>query len=131
MATKGTPNPGLDELGTRIYINGPAFTLVAYQNAADSLGASTVYADLVEPATANGYAPILLDGTWSVTSGVMGYVHSTPPHPVWTATGTWGSAVNGAAMIYGTAVVHFMDLDSPFIASAGVPLTVDVNTVIV
>lgn len=130
MATKGTPLAGRDEIGTRAYISGADFTLVAYQNTADSLDENTVAADLTQPATANGYAPILLDGTWSVSSGILTYVHSTPTHPAWTATGAWGGAVTGAAIIYNTAVIHFKDLDSPFTAAAAKTLTIDLDTVI-
>ena len=131
MATVGTPNGGLDVIGDRVYVSGADFTLVAYQNAADSLGSSTVVADLTQPATANGYAPILLDGTWTVSNGVLGYTHSTPTHPKWNATGAWGSDVIGVAIIFGTAVIHFKDLASPFTAAAGKTLQVDLDTVVV
>ena len=67
MATKGTPNGGLDLIADRVYTSGADFTLVAYQNAADSLSAATVASDLTQPATANGYAPITLNGTWTST----------------------------------------------------------------
>ena len=131
MATEGTPNGGLDNvIADRVYISGADLTLVAYQNAADSLGPTTVAADLTQPATANGYAPILLDGTWSSTNGVVTYTHSTPPHPKWDATGTWGGDVNGAAIISGTNVVHFEDLTTPFTAAANKSLLVDLDTIV-
>ena len=131
MATSGTPNGGLDEIATRSHVSGADFTLVAYQNAADSLGATTVVADLVQPASANGYAPIVLDGTWSVTNGVLGYTHSVGLHPTWNATGTWGGAVNGTAVIYNAIVIHFKDLDTPFTAAAAKSLSIDLDTVVV
>ena len=129
MATKGTPNGGLDLIADRVYISGADFTLVAYLNAADSLNAATVASDLTQPATANGYAPITLDGTWTSTNGITGYT----PNPSWTPTGSWGGAVTGVAMISGTEVVHFMDLDSAYTVAqqtAGTPLTVDLDTVV-
>ena len=131
MATEGTPNGGLDNvIADRVYISGADLTLVAYQNAADSLSQATVAADLVQPSSANGYAPILLDGTWSSSNGVVTYQHSTPPHPKWDATGSWGGDVNGAAIISGADVVHFEDLPSPFAAAAGKSLLVDLDTIV-
>lgn len=130
MATSGTPNDGLDEIVTRAYINGADLTLVAYQNTADSLGSTTVTADLTQPSTANGYAPILLDGTWAVSAGVLSYTHSTPTHPKWTATGSWGSNVTGVAIVNGATVWHFKDLDVVFTAAAGKSLTIDLTTLV-
>ena len=130
MATVGTPNGGLDEIALRTYVNGADLTLVAYQNTADSLDADTVAADLTQPATANGYAPILLDGTWASTNGVVTYTHSTPTHPKWSATGSWGGDVTGAAIIYGTEVMHFKDLTTAFTAASGKSLTIDLTTLV-
>lgn len=129
MATSGTPHAGLDVIATRAYVDGADFSLVAYTNAADSLGDATVTADLTQPTSANGYAPITLDGTWSTSDGVITYVHSTPTNPTWTATGSWSGVVRGVAIVYGTDVVHFKDLASAFTASTGKKLAVDLSTV--
>lgn len=130
MATSGTPLGGLDEIGKRVYIDGPDLSLVAYTNTADSLTSATVAADLTQPTVANGYAPITLDGTWSRTNGVVTYVHSTPTNPTWTASGTWSATVTGVAVVYGTVVMHFKDLTSAFTAAAGKKLAVDLSTVV-
>jgi len=131
MASQGTPNGGLDEIAERTYVNGADLTLVAYTNAAGSLGATTLSADLTQPAAANGYAPILLDGTWSTTDGVVTYTHSTPTNPTWNATGSWGAVVTGAAIITGTRVVHFKDLATAFTAANGKNLAIDLATIII
>lgn len=131
MASQGTPNEGLDLLADRVYISGADFHLVAYTNTADSLNDSSVYADLTQPTSSNGYAPILLDGTWSSTNGVITYAHSTPTHPEWTATGSWSGTVNGVAIIYNAAtLIHFKDLSVAFTAASGRILTVDLDTVL-
>lgn len=131
MATQGTPFEGLDLIADRTYISGLDFTLVAYTNTADSLGDSTVYADLTFPTSTNGYAPITLDGTWSSSDGVITYVHSTPTHPEWIATGSWSATVTGVAIVYNSAtLVHFKDLSVPFTAADGKILTVDLDTVL-
>jgi hypothetical protein len=129
VATKGTPNDGLDAISAAAYVSGQ-LTLVAYTNAADSLGANTVAADLNQPTQANGYAPILLDGTWSSADGVTTYVHSTPTNPFWLALGAWSAPVTGAAIIHGSVCRHFMDFASPFSAAAGKKLEVDLNSVL-
>jgi hypothetical protein len=127
MAVQGTPLGGLDDIAALAYVSG-ALTLVAYINAANSLGPSTVTADLVQPTTVNGYAPVLLDGTWSSTGGVITYIHSTPTNPGWIATGAWSSVVRGVAIVRGSLCRHFKDI-SPFTAAAGKKLTIDLSTV--
>lgn len=129
MATSGTPLAGLDDIASLSYVSG-ALTLVAYTNPADSLGPNTVAADLTQPTTNNGYAPIVLNGTWAASGGVTTYTHSTPTNPRWTATGAWSANVNGVAIIRGSVVRHFKDLDTAFIAAAGRPLEVDLNSVL-
>jgi len=133
MAHKGTPNAGLVEIGERVYVNGADLTLVAYTNSPDSLGAATVAADLVQPAEANGYAPILLDGTWSVDSnGIVTYLDGGLS-PGWTASGTWSAPVTGVAIITGTRVLHFRDLDdagSSWVAEDGRKLVVNITDTI-
>lgn len=125
MARQGTPNGGLAEITERVYVNGADFTLVAYTNTQDSLGANTVAADLTQPTSANGYAPITLNGTWSTNNGVVTYTHPAGPNadalgnPTWFATGAWSAVVTGAALIFGSRVLHFMDHRD----SAGNPLT--------
>lgn len=129
MASQGSPLAGLDDIASLAYVSGQ-LTLVAYTNVADSLGPDTVAADLSQPSSNNGYAPIVLDGTWSSSGGVVTYLHSTPTNPVWTATGTWTANVTGVAIIRGSTVRHFKDLSSAFIADAGKKLEVDLNSVL-
>jgi hypothetical protein len=128
MATSGTPNNGLDEIARRVYVNGASFTLVAYTNAADSLSAATVTADLTQPTSSNGYAPITLSGTWSTSGGVVTYTH--PGNPTWSATGSWSGVVRGVAIVSGAIVMHFKDLDTAFTAANGKKLAVDLSQVI-
>jgi len=128
MAVSGTPKGGLDDIAELAYVNGPDLTLVCYTNTANSLGPDTAVADLVQPTQTNGYAPILLDGTWSTLDGVATYVHSVGTHPRWTATGTWSATVTGVAMIRGTRVRHFKDNAVPFVAAAAKVLEVNVST---
>jgi hypothetical protein len=142
VATQGTPNAGLDEIIRRAYINGAAFTLVAYTNAQNSLGANTLAADLTQPTSSNGYAPIVLNGVWSTNAGVLAYVHPAGPaadalgNPTWFASGAWSAPVIGIALIYSTYVIHFMDhrdgAGSPttFVAAAGKRLTVDLQALV-
>lgn len=142
MARQGTPNAGLDEITERVYVNGAAFTLVAYTNSHDSLGADTVAADLVQPDEENGYAPIVLDGVWQTSNGVVTYTHPAGPeadasgNPTWFATGSWSAPVTGVAIISGSRVVHFMDHRDgngdplTFTASAGKRLTVDLAALV-
>lgn len=140
MAREGTPNGGLDEITTRVYIDGADLTLVAYTNTQDSLDSGTVAADLTQPTQANGYAPITLNGTWATNNGVVTYTHPAGPNtdaqgnPAWYPTGTWSATVTGVAMIFGTKVVHFMDVrdgngdPSTWVAAAGKLFPVDVST---
>lgn len=121
MATQGTPFSGRDDIASLAYISGQ-LTLVAYTNTPNSLGNSTVAADLTQPSSANGYAPILLDGVWSSVNGVLTYVHSAGANyfsgnPGWQAIGTWSAVVNGLALIRGSSCRHFRDLDAPFTAA--------------
>jgi hypothetical protein len=131
MATQGTPNEGLSYIAGKVYITG-VLTLVLYTNAADSLTPSTVYADLTQPTSINGYAPILLNGTWTISNGIVTYVHSTPTHPTWSATGAWSATVRGVAIVdvSSTKILHFKDLTSAFTASLGKKLEVDLSTVV-
>ena len=142
MARQGTPNAGLDEIVERAYVNGADFTLVAYTNTPDSLGPNTVTADLTQPTSSNGYAPIVLTGTWSTNAGVSAYQHPAGPNadalgnPTWFPSGAWSAPVTGVALIYGTRVVHFRDhrdaAGNPlsFTAAAGKRLTVDLQALV-
>jgi len=121
MATQGTPLAGLDDIASLAYVSG-ALTLVAYTNTANSLGSTTVAADLTQPTSANGYAPLLLDGTWSSTNGILTYVHGAGPNsfngfPGWQATGSWSGVVTGIAIVRGSVCRHFKDLTTPFTAA--------------
>jgi hypothetical protein len=138
---QGTPIAGLEEITKRVYIDGPDLTLVAYTNTQDSLDANTVAATLTQPTVANGYAPVVLSGTWARVGGVVTYTHPAGPNadefgnPAWFPTGTWSAPVTGVAIIYGTAVLHFMDnrdgAGDPvtFTAAAGKKFVVDLSTV--
>lgn len=121
MATQGTPLAGRNELARRSYVIGADCALVAYMNPALSLDDNTVMADLMQPPLANGYAPIILSkANYSVDAAVVTYIDPTTGNPEWAATGPWGSnPVNGIAMVFGSVVLHFMDLSQPFIAAAG------------
>lgn len=128
MATSGTPNEGLDYAAGRVY--GSHLTLVAYTNAADSLGPATVYANLSQP-SGGGYAPIVLDGTWSYLNGTVSYLKAGLP-PRWTATGVWSSTVVGTAMVDALAgkVLHFKDNAVPFTAANGRVLEIDITNLV-
>lgn len=131
MATQGTPKGGRNEIAERSYVSGADYTLVCYRNLANSLNDDSVVADLVQPTVANGYAPIVLNGTWSVTNGVASYVHSVNPvNPTWFASGAWDSAVNGVAMIYGARIMHFKDIPGGFTAAAGKKLAVAISDLV-
>jgi hypothetical protein len=128
----GTPNGGLDEIAERVYRDGADLTLVAYTNTPDSLGATSVAADLVQP-TGSGYAPITLNGTWSTADGIVTYDHGTPDNPAWTAGGAWSAPVTGAAMIMGARLIHFRDYNDSggsWTAMAGRKLAVDITNMI-
>jgi hypothetical protein len=129
VASQGTPLVGLDDIASLAYVSG-ALTLVAYTNVAGGFGPSTVAADLTQPTSNNGYAPITLDGTWSTAGGVVTYTHSTPTNPSWVATGAWSANVTGVAILRGSVLRHFKDLTSAFIAAAGKKLEVDLNSVL-
>jgi len=129
MAVEGTPNQGLDYAAGRVY--GSHLSLVCYTNAADSLGTATTYAGLTQPTVANGYAPIVLDGTWTILDGTVSYLKAGL-NPVWTASGAWSAAVNGVAMVDASAgkILHFRDSSAPFTASSGRRLEVDITTLV-
>ena len=131
MATEGTPYQGLDYAASKLYVSS-VLSLVAYTNAANSLSDATVYADLTQPASANGYAPILLNGVFTSTNGTVTYDHGTPDNPRWTATGSWGTTVNGIAMVDVSAgkILHFRDCAVPFVAANLRKLDVDLTTLL-
>jgi hypothetical protein len=127
MASQGTPNSGLDDIAAAAYVSGE-LTLIAYTNAAGSLGAGTVAGDLVQPAQNNGYTPIVLDGTWASVNGVVTYDH--PGFPTWSTTGAWSAVVTGVAILRAGILRHFKDLDSAFTAASNKKLAVDLLSVI-
>lgn len=134
MATQGTTNGGLDDVSALAYVSG-ALTLIGYTNAADSLSATTVAADLTQPNSTNGYAPITLDGTWTSVNGILTYVHSAGPNnfggnPGWQASGSWSGIVIGVAIIRGSVCRHFKDLSEPFTAANLRKLVVDLASVL-
>jgi hypothetical protein len=129
MATEGTPTEGLEYASALVY--GSQLSLVCYTNTADSLGAATVYANLTQPAVANGYAPITLDGDWTFTDGTVSYLKDAA-NPRWTCTGTWSATVTGVAMVDISAgkILHFRDNAIPFVAANLKPFEVDVVTLV-
>lgn len=142
MAVKGTPLGGLSEIAKRVYIDGADVTLVAYTNTRNTLSSASVAADLTQPTSTNGYAPILLDGTWSELDGVATYQHplgpSTDPtgNPQWHCTGTWSANVTGVALIFGTRLLHFKDstdnvgVPQDFVAAAGKNYAVAISNLV-
>src|SRR4051794_24298172 len=107
MAREGTPIGGRNLYIQRALIDGADLTLVAYTNTETSLGDTSVASDLAQPTQTNGYAPIVLSGTWSKSNGVASYVHPAGPsadangNPCWFPTGVWSAAVTGVALISG------------------------------
>lgn len=141
MPNKGSPNPGLQLISQCVFGTGGAGqgfrSLVAYTNAQGSLGSATVLSDLVQPTAANGYAPILLDGTWSFANGISTYTHDGSAsddgfgNPCWIATGAWSAPVTGVAMIFGSVVQHFVDYNESGVLATwtgitGAKLVVDI-----
>ena len=134
MAASGTPTEGRDFIiSDRVYTTG-TLDLRLYVNTADSLSATTVFANLTEP-TGTGYLPITLSGTFSETSGVVNYDHGTPDDPVFENTeagggSNWSNPITGVAMTDGTYVLHFQDLVSSVTMTPGKKLKVDISTLI-
>lgn len=127
MATQGSPAAGRSEMARRIYISGAALALVAYTNAPNSLSDTTVMSDLTQPPLANGYAPITLaQGGWTVNNGVATYAVAGGGDPIWLCLDDWsgGITVNGAAIVFGSIVLHFKDCLVPFMALKGKKLAV-------
>ena len=129
MATEGTPLQGLDYAAARVY--GSHLSLVCYATAANSLGSATVYANLIQPSVSNGYAPVLLDGTWTFSGGTVSYLKAAA-NPGWNASGAWSLTVTGIAMVDVAAgrILHFRDCSTPFTATAGRRLEVDITTLV-
>lgn len=133
MAIKGTPFQGRDNLIIpRVYTG---LTLVLYVNLPDSLGESSVAADLVQP-TGAGYAPIVLNGVWSAASGVATYDHGTPDDPFWQSTepsANWSQPITGAAIIAGAGpyLLHFQDNpDGQVVMTPGQKFVVDLSNLV-
>ena len=135
MATSGTPHEGVDNIIIDAYTG---LQLILYTNAGNSLDRDSVLADLVEPANVditvapNGYAAILLTGTWSSVNSVITYDHGTPDNPKFTNTGTTGSwdSCTGSAITDGTHILHFKDFGTPIALTLGGSLEIDVSSVL-
>lgn len=143
MARQGTPFEGLAEITRRTYTLAPALTLIGYTNAQDSLGNETIAAQLVQPTQENGYAPIVLNGTWTHVNGVVTYEHPPGPNtddfgnPAWFPSGSWSAPVTGVALIHNNNVlVHYFDVrdgggnPTPWIAAAGKRFVIDIAQVL-
>ena len=130
MATSGTPNEGRDFIiSDRVYTSG-TLDLRLYVNLADSLDASAVFADLVEP-TGTGYGPITLSGTFSESAGVVTY-DSNPQFENTNPGGgaNWSQDITGVVMTDGIRILHFQDLTSPVTMTPGKKLTIDLTSLI-
>jgi hypothetical protein len=132
MATWTTPFEGRDNIvAAQVYVSGN-LDLRLYTNAADSLSATTVLADLTAP-VGSGYAIVTLAGSWSSSNGQVTYDHGTPDNVVWTAADSWsGGDVVGIAMTDGTYVLHTKDLvlGPVTMTAASPPIEVDLSTFI-
>ena len=134
MAIRGTPNEGRDNvISNRVYTTN-TLDLRLYVNLPDSLDASTVFADLVEP-TGTGYAPVTLSGTWSETNGVVTYDDGTPDDVIFENTNAegganWSQDITGAAITDGTYILHFHDLPTPVTMTPGDRIRVDLSSLI-
>lgn len=130
MAAWTTPYEGRDNIiGPAVYTG---LDLRLYTNAADSLSATTVFADLTFP-VGSGYATISLSGSWAFQNGVVTYDHGTPDNPIWTAADSWsGGNVVGIAMTDGSHILHTKDLSlGPVtMTAASPPIEVDLSTFI-
>jgi len=134
MASQGTPNEGLDNIiATRVYVSASLFAY-CYVNTQDSLGQTSVFADLTQP-SGTGYVPIPLNGTWSSTNGVVTYDHGTPDDPFFQNTeaeggSNWSQAVTGIAISDGNFILHFKDTSSPVTMGPQKKLRVDLSNLV-
>lgn len=134
MATSGTPNEGRDGIiSDRVYTTN-TLDLRLYVNLADSLDATSVFADLTAP-TGTGYAVISLNGVFSESNGVVTYDHGTPDDPEFENTepvggSNWSNPITGVAMTDGVRILHFQDLLAPVTMTPGKKLRVDLSTLI-
>jgi hypothetical protein len=129
MSTEGTPFQGLDYAASRIY--GAHLSLIAYTNPPNSLGDSSTFASLTQPALSGGYAPIVLDGTWTFLNGLVTYLKAGA-NPRWTCTGGWSATANGSAIVDVAAgkLLHYKDFATPFIAANLRKIEVDIANVV-
>lgn len=133
MASSGTPNEGRDNvIAARVYVT--PLDLRLYTNLADSLDASSVFADLVEP-TGTGYAAESLTGVFSSTNGVVTYDDGTPDDVIFENTeaeggSNWSLAVTGVAMTTGTHILHFQDFSTSVTMTPGKKLRIDVSSLV-
>jgi hypothetical protein len=132
VSLQGTPLAGLGEIARRVYLLGDDLTLVAYTNPGNSLGPGSIAADLVQPPLANGYQPIVLPKAgWTQVNGVATYVHTDGGDPGWLVLpADWGVTVQGAALVYGSTLLHFRDNALPFVATLGKRLTINISNLV-
>lgn len=141
MARQGTPVGGRNLYLQRTLLEGADCTLVAYTNAQDSLGNSTVPGDLSQPTQTNGYSPIALPKAgWTIANGVASYAQApganfdSDGNPCWLPTGAWSADVTGVALLQSAVLVHFFDHRDTngdaavFTAAAGRKLVVDLSS---
>jgi len=129
MATNGTPFEGRDNIILDAYTG---LDLRLYTNTANSLGTTTVLANLTFP-TGTGYATYTLSGVWSSTNGVITYDDGTPDNPEFENTGgtTWTGDPTGAAITDGTFILHFKDFAlGTIVMTPGKLIEVDISTLI-
>ena len=130
MASFGTPYEGRDDIiGPAVYTG---LDLRLYTNTKNSLGDTTVLADLTYP-SGTGYATYTLSGVWSFNNGVVTYDDGSPDNPQFTNTGggDWTGAVTGAAITDGTYILHFKDFVSdPITVTPSQTIEVDISSLV-
>jgi hypothetical protein len=131
MASFGTPNEGKDNIiASLVYTS--SLSIGLYTNTLDSLGASSVLADITEPddgAVSDGYARQALSGSWASSGGIVTYT----PNIQFENSGaaSWTDDVTGAFLTDGTYLLHFKDLTSGALTmTAGKILEVDISTLV-
>ena len=131
MADSGTAHEGVDNVLINAYTG---LKLILYTNGFQAFDRDSVLADFTEPDSVdsesdpNGYAPVLLNGTWSSLQSVITHV----PDVTFTNTGNseaW-NIVYGAAMVTATHVLHWKDFANEYALDVGQSLVVDLSSMV-
>lgn len=128
MASFGTPSEGKDGIiAPAVYTS--SLKLGLYTNTQDSLGASTVLADITEP-SGSGYTQITLSGSWAYSDGVVTYTPN-PQFENTDASASWTGSVTGAFIHNDTYLLHFKDRPGGALEmTAGKILEIDISTLL-